>query len=88
MQPSATSVCGLKLLVYEDLSYKLSYKLRPAVIVIVKQVARIEANIHAVDEALSIRQHTSAYVSIRQHTTAYTSIRKHTSAYVSIHQHT
>ncbi len=28
--------------------------------------------------ALSIRQHTSAYVSIRQHTSAYVSIRQHT----------
>jgi hypothetical protein len=37
--------------------------------------------------AVSIRQHTSAYVSIRQHTSAYVeyvSIRQQTSAYVSI----
>ncbi len=39
-------------------------------------------------DALSIRQHTSAYFSIRQKTSAYVSIRQHTSAYVSIRQQT
>jgi hypothetical protein len=38
--------------------------------------------------AVSIRQHTSAYVSIRQHTSEYVSMRQNTSEYVSIRQHT
>jgi hypothetical protein len=42
----------------------------------------------ALQQHVSIRQHSSAYVSIRQHTSAYVIIRHHTSAYVSIRQHT
>jgi isocitrate/isopropylmalate dehydrogenase len=62
---------------------------RPSLLSFPKKARRPAVSIRQHTSAyVSIRQHTSAYVNIRQHTPAYVSIRQHTSAYVSIRQHT
>ncbi len=64
MRPSATSVCGLDLAIFDHL---ISLDLERMLLLYTSAY-------------VSIRQHTSAYVNIRQHTSAYVSTREHTEA--------